>query len=615
MSIDADLRRGGYRRDPETLVWSKDATAPFAYSDGEEIEGRLERIVEEAVDLSAASPELAAAITDWPSLYHLSPRRSNLLRPFVEEMPGPLLEIGAGMGVLTRFVGETGAEVLALEGSPRRARIAARRCAELPNVHVVAEPFQSFTGSAITSFGSVLLIGVLEYARVHSASVENGMDPVDALLAAVRGMLTDDGILHLAIENQLGLKYFAGYPEDHLGDRMLGIEDRYGPDTIVTFGRAELKRRLDAAGFAAQDWWFPLPDYKLPATLISERAVGTALDLGSLAAATVLFDAQRTPYSTFSLQQSWATIARNDLMPDLANSFLVRASATELTAGVELAWHYGSTRARHFAKSVRFQEAADGSIEIQRRLLEVETSAIPANERSVAIQIADEPFAAGENARDRLAALVARPGWTLDQVVQWADVWWRAVLAEVGADADIDSEIDGNLLDAIPHNLLIDGNDFRFIDLEWISLEPLLLGRLLFRGLADSLLSIERFATPGAPIDLRLSSMIGVVSAGLGMPLDDVRIGQFSEEESRFQAEAAGVPFEFNLDDTMARTIAVTPGLGQVFLRAVESDGIEARLAVANQRIAELEAVQRTVSWRITAPLRAVRRLMRWRRR
>ena len=37
------------------------------------------------------------------------------------------------------------------------------------------------------------------------------------MLQRVRSLLKPEGKLIVAIENQLGLKYFAGAPEDHLG--------------------------------------------------------------------------------------------------------------------------------------------------------------------------------------------------------------------------------------------------------------------------------------------------------------------------------------------------------------------------------------------------------------
>jgi hypothetical protein len=68
--------------------------------------------------LSSTSTELAAGIIDWPSYYHLSHLPSNLLRPVSELLAGDVLEVGAGCGALTRFLGEAARTVVALDGSP-----------------------------------------------------------------------------------------------------------------------------------------------------------------------------------------------------------------------------------------------------------------------------------------------------------------------------------------------------------------------------------------------------------------------------------------------------------------------------------------------------------------
>jgi hypothetical protein len=69
-----------------------------SYADGSE--ERILGIINAAADRSSGSDELTAAITDWPSRYHLSPRRANLLRPLLLGRGMRILEIGAGTGVL-----------------------------------------------------------------------------------------------------------------------------------------------------------------------------------------------------------------------------------------------------------------------------------------------------------------------------------------------------------------------------------------------------------------------------------------------------------------------------------------------------------------------------------
>src|SRR5690348_6825024 len=108
-------------------VWVSEKVESLMYSDGYEIETRMLRQIRGAQDVSALSQELRGFTVDWPTTYHFSPRRSNLLRPFLISPDVTVLEVGAGCGAITRYLGEAGARVVAVEGTYRRAAIAAAR--------------------------------------------------------------------------------------------------------------------------------------------------------------------------------------------------------------------------------------------------------------------------------------------------------------------------------------------------------------------------------------------------------------------------------------------------------------------------------------------------------
>ncbi|WWL44975.1 class I SAM-dependent methyltransferase [Pseudomonas parakoreensis] len=78
---------------------------------------------------------------------------------FDADLKGDVLEIGAGCGAITRYLGEQGGNVLALEGSARRASIARSRTRDLPNVSVLAETFENF--QVEKKFDVITLVGVL----------------------------------------------------------------------------------------------------------------------------------------------------------------------------------------------------------------------------------------------------------------------------------------------------------------------------------------------------------------------------------------------------------------------------------------------------------------------
>ena len=100
----------------------REATA-FDYSDGKNVEHYLEKVFSTARDLSSRSHELQRQIIDWPSEYHLSSDRSNILRPYDLSFVKHALEFGSGCGAISRYLGEQGVDVDAVEGSEIRARL------------------------------------------------------------------------------------------------------------------------------------------------------------------------------------------------------------------------------------------------------------------------------------------------------------------------------------------------------------------------------------------------------------------------------------------------------------------------------------------------------------
>ncbi len=218
----------------------------FSYSDGDLAEESLKRIVADAEDKSVLSSQLVCASTDWMKRYHLSPQRAHLLRPLQHLLQDKLvLELGAGCGAITRFLGETARRVVSVEGSLTRASIAALRCSDLESVTVINDTIQNVQIPQL--FDVVTLIGVLEYARKFDQASDS---PELNILQIARNFLKPGGHLILAIENQLGMKYLAGSKEDHEAKHFLGVHDLYEKDTVVTFGRQEMEDMLFDAGFA-----------------------------------------------------------------------------------------------------------------------------------------------------------------------------------------------------------------------------------------------------------------------------------------------------------------------------------------------------------------------------
>lgn len=557
MTIDLALL--GYRRADAPRLWVRPDAEEFGYNDGDPHETWVAQTVQDATDTSSNSRELETGIRDWPSRYHLSHQRANALRPFLPGLRGPVLEVGAGTGAITRVLGERGLDVVAVEGSARRARICADRCRDLDNVRVVTDVIQGFRPES--QFATVVVVGVLEYARMFGFE-EPGRDPVDLMLEYLAGYVAPGGQLLLAIENQVGLKYFAGFPEDHLGRRMFGVEDRYGPGTAVTFGRSELAGRLSGAGLDHQDWYFPFPDYKLPTVVLSERALtgDRHFDPLPLVAPTGWSDHQRPLTTSMDLVRAWGPVSRNALVPDLANSFIVRASRSPLDTGADLGWYFGSgARRPEFRKETVFVEEA-GQIVVRRSLAQPGLAPVVG---PIALRLEDEPYRAEVPWTGHLHSLLSTPGWDVSQISAWFGTWLTAFRDRAGLapDADDDAVVPGELLDALPRNYLAGTGDF--IDLEWVTSEPLSCGHVVLRALYDTLASLGPVAPP-ADGPHTVGSILTRIAVQYGFAADDATMAAFWDRERRFQTIVLGAPVDAGYAEVAAAEIAVVRDLDAV---------------------------------------------------
>lgn len=564
------LKDAGYGFDAQRGVWLREGYASLPYSDGDEIEQRIARVVERATDISVLSQELREHCIDWPSLYHLTGTRANILRPFAEQLRGAeVLEIGAGCGAITRYLGESGAEVLALEGALRRAAIARARTRDLANVQIVADNFERF--ATAQRFDIVTLIGVLEYAN----RFVSGDAPTMVMLQRARALLKPHGRLIIAIENQLGLKYFAAAPEDHLGVAMYGLEDRYQADQAQTFGRAALETLLREAGFAQVQCLAPFPDYKLPVSIVTEGGFrATDFDAAALAWQSVRRDPQLPDVLAFSPELVWPVLARNGLAMDLANSFLFVAtpSPSAETGAEVLAFHYSTERAKPYCKETRFVRGGDGEVTLQYRLLNQECASPSALVRHA--MPATAGYIQGEPLSQALLRTVSNDGWTFGQV----GTLLRNYLSFARELADpvpspplpwsADTHLPGVFFDLVPQNIIVraDGRGCEVIDQEWVLQGSISVGWLLYRALLLLINGVTRF---GQCADAQEVTRMDFVLAGLravGLQVESHDVENYAGAEAAVQAALSGKPTS-ETADWAAQVALPSENLSQALVR------------------------------------------------
>lgn len=285
-----------------------------SYSDGEIIEDTILKVVTENKHYNLEELDNIG----WPAFYHLSHLRENILNwfPFKEECR--ILEIGSGCGAITKLLCEKAEYVASVELTYKRANINFERHKEIENLEIFVGNFENMKFNE--QFDYIIVNGVLEYAGGFIDSDK----PYEEFLRLLSVHLKDDGEIILAIENRLGLKYFSGAKEDHLGDLFVGLNGYVNEKKVKTFSKVEIKSLIENSGLTVKDFYYPYPDYKFPETVYSDKGfekVPLSYDVHS-------YDTDR--YMFFDEIQMQNLLVEENVASTFANSFLIVAGKNNL---------------------------------------------------------------------------------------------------------------------------------------------------------------------------------------------------------------------------------------------------------------------------------------------
>ncbi|SJL83538.1 SAM-dependent methyltransferase [Vibrio palustris] len=474
-----------YKKSEDYNYYYKSDKKSISYSDGTEVEDRIFEIIKSVNDKSVLSDELFNKIDDWPTEYHFSKSRHCLLRPLPIKPGDSVLELGCGCGAMTRYLGEIGAKVDSVEGTHSRARIAAERCKDLPNVNVYVDDLLKF--SSEIQYDWVLFIGVLEYAPLFS----NKDNPVEHYLNSAKNYLKKDGKLVVAIENKLGLKYFNGCNEDHVNEAYFSIENRYSELTPITFGKYELQDVLNDAGFLDTEFYYPFPDYKLPTAIIHENAFKHDFVVSDVLKGLNARDYSGNNHRVFDESFVWPELEQNKLIEDLSNSFLVIAQYNEnkIKNESELAWHYNVNRKKHFTTKTVFKYENDHIVTYKNKLIDNSIKI----DNIVLKEVSDEYLSGNtlqtqiENSfhkyKNKEMLLSFYKEWIKFIIDNHSDYHYKKSISG--------STIEGDYIDLTPFNIKIIDGETRFFDQEWQSNDRVSLLWIIFRGIYWSVFKLN----------------------------------------------------------------------------------------------------------------------------
>lgn len=466
----------------------------YYFSDGEAIENYMLEILEKVYDRSSLSDELENYIKDWPTMYHFSKTRSNLLR-FLENSKlsnKKVLEIGSGCGALTRYLGEKFHQVDSIEGIYKRALITRKRTSDLNNVRIFCTNVNDINFEP--EYDIVTLIGVLEYSPIFiERRTEQIIEPAKILLENVSKSLKEDGILIISIENRIGLKYWLGFKDDHTGklfDGLMNYPLALIRNCPITFSKKEIEKLLNDIGLKYIKFYYPFPDYKLPNIIISQQGclLSNELNLYNLFDSFFYDYSNLRKYLIINDILVINSIIQENLLDTLSNSFLVLASKKDFEIENFIFKKYTSYRKRNFITETTLKHQ-DNNYYIFKKLIDGHNQNIYDKFKHNIIE--KEPYYKGKLLIFDLIEYINSP-YLISKLIEYSKILLDLSIKNFYINK-IDNEgfalLDGKSVDFTFWNIIKDNDgNFIYIDKEWEFTQQISIDYLIFRNLLYFLL-------------------------------------------------------------------------------------------------------------------------------
>ncbi len=493
------------------------------YSDGT-IEDELLSIVKEASPVEY--PDIIEKRGSWPVMYHLSPLRANIADWLPINKSHKVLEIGSGCGAITDKLSEKAGEVTCVDLSAKRSHINAYRNQDRDNITIHVGNFKDIEPELPRDYDYICLIGVFEYGQSYIPSDT----PYEDFLKIVLSHVKDDGRIVIAIENKLGLKYFAGCKEDHLGTYFSGLEGYPDGGSARTFSRPGLEKIMKNCGIKNYSFYYPYPDYKFPTVIYSDKRLPYQ---GELTNNIRNFDRDRM--MLFNEKYVFDGVIEDGLFDVFSNSYaIVIGKEPEVIYA-----KYSNDRAEEYVLLTTILERGDEKVIRKIPLSEKAKEHVIAMKHSYELLLKryegsglrinpcilaeDESYAEFPFEKGTLLSQLLDECLEKDDMERFYQLFDRYLkLISYGEDSGVTD------YDLIFGNILVDGDTYTVIDYEWTREEKISSKEIAFRAVYCYILEEEK----------RNKLNLNYIIERLGVTQEEAK--EYREKELRFQKQVTG---------------------------------------------------------------------------
>lgn len=251
----------------------------------------------------------------WQVFYNLSELRTGLISWYDFIPNAEVLELGAGFGALTGTLCRKCKHVSVTEKSLYRSEAIHKRYKDVKNLDIYAGDVSDIKFEK--KFDYILLVGILETQGNGTSAKQKYTE----YLTTISKLLKTNGKILTAVENRFGLRYFCGTPEPHTNRAFDGIKKYPNGTAGYSFSRQELVDILDQAGLSHNKFYYPLPDYKIPQLIYTDKY----LPERNLKERLIPYYRRSDTLIAYE-NEIYDDIIDNKVFPFFANSFLVECS-------------------------------------------------------------------------------------------------------------------------------------------------------------------------------------------------------------------------------------------------------------------------------------------------
>lgn len=274
--------------------------------------------IDKMIDNEEISSKYVYEKASFPILYHLSKHRKNIIDWYEFKKNSKILHLGAGTGIITQSLAETGNKIIAVDANEELIYINKKLNKNLKNISWHISDEYNFLNNCKETVDYVVLDGILEVT----------MNPQN-ILELVNKILSADGQVIIVGFNKFGLKYFSGSKEFYSQKVFEGLEGYPTYNRARTFSKNEYASLLKKSGFSHVNFYYPYPDHLFSEMIFSEKRMPT---YGELHNNIRNFDSDKVVF--FNESKVYNELINSNNFDVFSNSFFIVASNNELKGSV-----------------------------------------------------------------------------------------------------------------------------------------------------------------------------------------------------------------------------------------------------------------------------------------